>query len=225
MKELMNEWKKFLDKKIILEADQNYLENQVKELLGQGYQEVKEINLPNNVYTKSGGGYRIDLMSPDGKQSTGYSIITTSGIRGMHSGPIQIQNRTLGNPYGSEIYKILFKDVGFKQMTPVMTITTKTSQQIPQEVLSADAPDMNVQGGKGSFTINGKYYAVDLSDVLSNINGKLAFASAKAEDIQSAVPDIKPGSILVGFSTADGKTINAYYINKNGAPVVKAINM
>ena len=227
MLNILNEWRGFLNKKIILEAEQRFLENQAKELLGQGYQEVKEINLPDNVYTKGGGGYRIDLMSPDGKQPTGYSIITTSGIRGMHSGQIQVQNKTLGNPYGAEIYKILFKNVGYKgqQIIPAMIFTTKTSQQIPQEILNADAPLMNVQAGKGSFMINNKYYVVDLSDVFSNINGEAGFASIKAEDIKSMAPDIdiKPNSILIGFQI--GKSIYSYYIDNTGKPVVKTINI
>lgn len=223
MKQFLTEWKTFLNKELILEQNEEFLENQVKELLGQGYQEVKEINLPNGVYTLGGAGYRIDLKSPDGKQTTGYSIITRSGIRGMYSGTVQIQNKTIGNPYTSQVYKILFKDVGYKgQQTAAMTITTKTSQQIPQEVLDADAPNIDVQNGKGSFMVNGKNFNVDLSDVFSNINGNFGFVSARAEDMKQYIQDIKPGSILIGFGTLDGKSINGYYINSSGKGTVKS---
>lgn len=222
MKKLITEWKRFLDKKIILEQNEEYLENQVKELLTQGYSEVSEINLPDNKYTLGGGGYVIELMSPDGSQNTGYSIIRKSGIRGMYSGQGVVSGKKMGYPY-SDVYKILFKNVGYKgqEPAPAMIITTKTSQQLPQEIL--DEPGtlpVTAQNGKGSFFFKDKYYKIDLSDVFPNISGNVEFICARAETIMKYTPDIKPGSIMIGFGV--GSVNNAYYISNNGSPVTKA---
>jgi hypothetical protein len=221
MKELITEWKQFLDKKIILEQNEEYLENEAKKLLAQGYGEVSEINLPDNKYTLGGGGYVIELMSPDGSQNTGYSIIRKSGIRGMYSGQGVVSGKKLGYPY-SDVYKILFKNVGYKgqEPAPAMVITTKTSQQLPQEIIEDAAPPVTVKNGRGSFFLKGKYYKVDLSDIFSNINGNVEFISSKAEDVVKYIPDIKPGSIMIGFGVGDIN--NAYYINNSGSPATKA---
>ena len=103
MKELMTEWRKFL----IKEGIDEYLNDESQKLIQKGYKEVNEINLPDGVYGAGGGGYQLDIMSPDGKNSTGYSVMLTNGIRGMYSGTLQIVGKKI-NDARYQVYKIFF---------------------------------------------------------------------------------------------------------------------
>ncbi len=90
----------------INEQNTDFLEKSyVKPLLDKGYIEVTNIDLPDGDYLKRGGAHSIDLQNSDGS-STGYRIITTRGIRGMHSGEIGLIGGNLPGDYS--VYKIMY---------------------------------------------------------------------------------------------------------------------
>lgn len=93
---------------LISEQNTEFLENSyIKPLTDKGYIEVDTINLPDGTYQKRGGGYRIDIQNKDGG-ATGYMVVTTGGIRGMHSGTIEIKGNNL--PGDIRMYKIMYNE-------------------------------------------------------------------------------------------------------------------
>jgi len=111
----VNEIKKMMG--LLNEQNTDFLEKSyVKPLLDKGYKEVTNIDLPNGDYLKSGGGNGIDLKNSDGS-STGYIIVTTDGIRGLHSGEIRLTGGNLPDDYS--VYKIMYnKDMKGKKDKP-----------------------------------------------------------------------------------------------------------
>jgi len=124
-----------------------------------------------------------------------------------------------------------------QQLPIAMTITSKNFQQIPQVFITTANPQVTLRKGKGSFVYGNKQYIIDFSDIMPNfppggLEQTRLLVAVKAED---AIPDfqgrgwagagaeIKPGSVLVGFSTSDGRVINIAYLDINGIVRVKGI--
>jgi hypothetical protein len=194
-------------------------EKETQELLGMGFKEVSEVNLPNGTYQMGGSGYRIDILSKD-ETDTGYRIILNQGIRGLYSGPIQIVNK---KPVVDEINKIMFKDMGFKAVSQVkVTITPEMlmNSSIPQEVVSAPAPRFTISGGQGVFRIKGSQdlFGIDFSKYLSDINGEYYLFTETAEYLNQNKPNYgaKPktqGAAFVNRATKSGKIL---YVGNKG---------
>ncbi len=108
------------NKRLLGEQHDDFLDKRVKLLVDDGYKIVDKIDLPDDTYTKGGGGYIVEIKDINGKD-TGYAGITNSGIRGAYKGKFEIKG---GKPH-LDVYKIMFKDVGFKPTN------TKT---IPDEI-------------------------------------------------------------------------------------------
>jgi hypothetical protein len=194
-------------------------EKETQELLGMGFKEVSEVNLPNGTYQMGGGGYRIDILSKD-ETDTGYRIILNQGIRGLYSGPIQIVNK---KPVVDEINKIMFKDMGFKAVSQVkVTITPEMlmNSSIPQEVVSAPAPRFNVSGGQGIFRIKGSQdlFGIDFSKYLSDINGEYYLFTETAEYLNQNKPNYgaKPKTQWAAFVNRATKSGKILYVGKKG---------
>ena len=201
----------------------------VKPLVDAGYTQVQEINLPDGEYRKEGGGYRIDLMGSgdvtQNNMSTGYSIVTNSGIRGVWGGQaVTLSGKKLG---GVDVYKIFFKESGYKAPeAPKATITinesTLSSAGIPANIVQANAPIVKPTAGKGTFQINGSndLYGFDFSKTLPSLNGKYYLLTETSEYLNKTVPNLKSkvGTQFVAFvnQTMSGTAI---YIDEKGTVV------
>jgi hypothetical protein len=208
------------------DIDNFFEKDYVKPLTDQGFKQVNEINLPDGIYKKNGSGYQIDLMDSDGKTFTGYSIVTKNGIRGMWNGEeVEIVSKTLGEA----VYKIFFKNSGYKPkqaQTPIYTITENSliNSQIPASVIQAPAPQTTVVNGRGSFKIQGSndLYGYDFSSKLSTINGKYYFVSESSEYLNQNYAgkyNAKEGTQFCCFLDEDsyGKIL---YIGADGKSIV-----
>jgi len=196
----------------------------VKPLVDAGYTQVQEINLPDGEYKKEGGGYRVDLMGSN-DTSTGYSIVTNSGIRGQWGGQaVTLSGKKLG---GVDVYKIFFKESGYKAPeAPKATITinesTLSSAGIPANIIQANAPIVKPTAGKGTFQINGSndLYGFDFSKTLPSLNGKYYLLTETSEYLNKTVPNLKSkvGTQFVAFvnQTMSGTAI---YIDEKGTVV------
>jgi hypothetical protein len=248
MKEIINEWRKYLlEQEDYGRSGGTSIEYITKELASKGFAAVNSLNLPNNkysvVYTKN-NPWIVYVYSSD-NNFTGYAFISNHGVIGCGSTPEESlkkegcsQSRLIINnqihyayppyPLDTDINRIFFKNVGYKpqEMKPSFIITTKTSQQVPAEVVDGNPPMINVVNGKANFIFNDKLYAVDLSDIYPTLSGKTSFASVRAADIKKMVPgiDIKDGTILIGFMP-NSQVIQAYYINSQGQGITKEINI
>jgi hypothetical protein len=203
---------------LVMEQD-DIVEKQTQELLGLGFKEVSEVNLPNGTYQMGGSGYVIDILSPD-ETDTGYRILSNQGIRGLYSGPIQIVNK---KPIVDNINKIMFKDMGYKAVSQVkVTITPEMliNSSIPQEVVSAPAPRFTISGGQGNFYIKGStdLYGVDLSKYLSDMNGEYYLFTETAEYLNQNKPNYgaKPKTQWVAFVNRATKSGKILYVGNKG---------
>lgn len=79
------------------------------QLVENNYEETGYINLPDGIYQKRGGGYKIDIY--DGEEHTGYIILTNNGIRGMWTDEyIEVRNGKVNE----DVYKIM-SDIKWKR--------------------------------------------------------------------------------------------------------------
>jgi len=101
------------DSKPLVSEQNKYTVERVQKLVADGYKETPQINLPDDVYQMGGAGYQVNIMSPkDENVFTGYIILTEYPIRGFFEGPLNITNKEANG--GPEIYKIFFKESGYK---------------------------------------------------------------------------------------------------------------
>jgi hypothetical protein len=210
-------------KPLIFEQDSErtkfYETSYVAPLVESGYKEVSEINLPDGEYNMGGSGYRIEINQGD--IPTGYVLVVRNGIRGMWSGPITVSDKKVDE----EVYKIFYKNVGYnpESFKPISIVTSNlTSGSIPKEVIDAPAPSVDVVNGVGVFSVGGKKYSFNFSDVAPNINGKLYMFSETGDNLNSDGKfQAKPGTHWVAFvdRTQQGTII---YVNTKGKITVEA---
>ena len=99
-----------LEKRLIVEQNEQFLDGQVKKLEEDGYKIVPKFNLADGEYDLSGAGY-VCFISKDGKD-TGFAYVTTGGIRGMWNGKkVQVVGGQIPKLMYGEVYKILSKPV------------------------------------------------------------------------------------------------------------------
>ena len=155
---------------LISEQNTEFLENSyIKPLTDKGYIEVDTINLPDGTYLKRGGGYRIDIQNKDGG-ATGYMVVTTGGIRGMHSGTIEIKGNNL--PGDIRMYKIMYNEDLKKEPPKAGVITQGDKARLLYKAFELD----NIREMSESD--------VDaIIQILKKYKGKLDLKSSKYGDV------------------------------------------
>jgi hypothetical protein len=89
------------------QSDTSFLDNKVNYLIQQGYKVVDNISLPDGEYNLIGFGYTCHLIK-DGK-NTGYSYVTTGGIRGSwENQKVNVMGGKIQKVLMGEVYKILY---------------------------------------------------------------------------------------------------------------------
>jgi hypothetical protein len=96
--------------------DTSFVDKQVNGLIQQGYKVVDKISLPDGEYDLSGFGY-VCYLNKDNK-NTGYSYVTTGGIRGSWvNQKVNVISGKIQKVSMGEVYKMLYNQTKVGQPT------------------------------------------------------------------------------------------------------------
>ena len=223
-----NKIKRIMNHKLggILNEQDDFLEKSyVNPKIEDGYKVVDKINLPDMTYTKGGSGYGVEVLDNEGND-TGYYVVVNNGIRGFWSGDLKISG---GKP-SLDVYKILFKDVGF-EAKEVKTITNKISSEgiknVSDDMINSDQFAGDYSGYVFGGTFKGVNYRWDASGVdgMSGVRGLVDgyIISEKNSTLSKyGVEDADTSGVWVGFYDGNSMAF-ACYKSTSGTPKCKNI--
>jgi len=211
------------DSKPLVSEQNKYTVERVQKLVADGYKETPQINLPDDVYQMGGAGYQVNIMSPkDENVFTGYIILTEYPIRGFFEGPLNITNKEANG--GPEIYKIFFKESGYKpsddsDIKNKETLTNKVATEGIKNVTTQMISSPPFKGMYSGYQFGGEFNGTNyqwncngvegMSGVRGMVDGKIT--SELVEEMirgsGKSITDAKPKSVSVGFYSDNIKFI------------------
>jgi hypothetical protein len=212
-----NHMRKLMGLPLLTEQHDDFLDKRVKLLVDDGYKIVDKIDLPDDTYTKGGGGYIVEIKDINGKD-TGYAGITNSGIKDAYKGKFEIKG---GKPH-LDVYKIMFKDVGYKAPTNDPNKQKIVGNKVAKEGIKNISNNMiNAKPFKG--TLSSYYFGGIFQGVkyLWDLRGVSGFNEVSGKDLTGIIYTEK-NNLLPKLGIDDGAENGAWVAFQNGSSFNKS---